>query len=261
MCTVILLRRPGHDWPLMIAANRDELASRPWQPPGRHWPDRPEVVAGLDEAGGGSWLGLNDYGLAAMMLNRRGSLGPAPGKRSRGELVLEALDHADAGEAVLALSELNTEAYRPFNMVVADNRDAYWLANRGPAGPGVIEVKPVPPGLSLLASDDLNDPQSPRMAMLPRFEAAGPPDPDSGDWAAWEALMASREHDPAVGPIGAICVVTEGEYGTRSSSLIAMPAAGRPDLSPVWRFAPGRPGEVAYHPLPLGDGPAGSAVN
>jgi uncharacterized protein with NRDE domain len=262
MCTVVLLRRPGHDWPLVLAANRDELAGRPWRAPGRHWPDRPEVVAGLDEAGGGSWLGLNDYGVAAMMLNRRGSLGPAPGKRSRGELVLEALDHADAGAAALALSELNPEAYRPFNMVVADNRDAYWLANRGPAGPGVVEVRPVPAGLSLLASDDLNDPGNPRTAMLARFRAAPAPDPEAGDWSAWEALMASREHDPADGPIGALCVVTGGDYGTRSSSLIALPAPERPDLSPVWRFAPGRPDETAYGALPpAGDAPARRAVN
>src|ERR1700685_676462 len=56
MCTLILLRRPGHDWPVIVGANRDEMKARPWRPPGRHWPDRPEVVAGLDELAGGSWL-------------------------------------------------------------------------------------------------------------------------------------------------------------------------------------------------------------
>ena len=29
MCTVVVLRRPGHDWPLILAANRDEMAERP----------------------------------------------------------------------------------------------------------------------------------------------------------------------------------------------------------------------------------------
>src|SRR3546814_3923115 len=69
--------------------------------------------------------------VVAAILNRRGSLGPAPGKRSRGELVLEALDHADALTAAEALAELDPRAYRSFNLVVADNRDAYWLCNRG----------------------------------------------------------------------------------------------------------------------------------
>ena len=102
MCTLVLLRRPAHDWPLIIAANRDEMVDRPALPPARHWPDRSEIVAGLDRLAGGSWLGLNDWGVAAAVLNRQGSLGPAAGRRSRGELVLEALDHADAVAAATA---------------------------------------------------------------------------------------------------------------------------------------------------------------
>ena len=86
---MVILRRPGHRWPVLIGANRDEMIDRPWQPPGRHWPDRPDVVAGLDSLAGGSWLGINDWGVAAAVLNRHGSLGPASERRSRGELVLE----------------------------------------------------------------------------------------------------------------------------------------------------------------------------
>ena len=85
MCTLVILRRPDHRWPVLIGANRDEMIDRPWQPPGRHWPDRPDVVAGLDALAGGSWLGVNDWGVAAAVLNRHGSLGPAPDRRSRGE--------------------------------------------------------------------------------------------------------------------------------------------------------------------------------
>src|SRR5215469_12226964 len=106
MCTLVILRRPEHAWPVLIAANRDEMINRPARPPGRHWPDRAEVVAGLDLLAGGSWLGLNDWGVAAAVLNRTGSLGPARGMRSRGELVLEALDHASAVEAANALAYL-----------------------------------------------------------------------------------------------------------------------------------------------------------
>jgi uncharacterized protein with NRDE domain len=131
MCTLVLLRRPGHPaWPLVLAANRDELRSRPAAPPARHWPDRPHVVAGLDRLGGGTWLGVNDDGLAAAVLNRRGSLGPEPGKRSRGELVLDALDHAEAYIAADALAALDPAAYRPFNLVVADAIDAFLLTHR-----------------------------------------------------------------------------------------------------------------------------------
>ena len=111
MCTLVVLRRPGDDWPLILGANRDEMIARPWRPPGRHWPDRPEVVAGLDELAQGSWLGINDHGVVAGILNRFGTLGPAPGQRSRGELVLEALDHAVARGAS-PIGEIRGVAWR-----------------------------------------------------------------------------------------------------------------------------------------------------
>src|SRR3954462_3404543 len=107
MCTLVILRRPEHDWPVVIGANRDEMIDRPAKPPGRHWADRVEVVAGLDLLAGGSWLGISEGGVAAEILPRHGSLGSAGGLRSRGELVLEALAHADAAAAAAALSQLN----------------------------------------------------------------------------------------------------------------------------------------------------------
>src|SRR5579862_650213 len=149
MCTLVILRRPEHNWPLVIGANRDEMIDRKAKPPGRHWPDRAEIVAGIDLLAGGSWFGVNDWGVAAAVLNRQGSLGPAAGRRSRGELVLEALDHADAVAAATALAHLDPAAYRSFNLIVADNRDAFWLRH---AGTGRIEVHPLGDGLSLIAA-------------------------------------------------------------------------------------------------------------
>ncbi len=99
MCTLVILHRPRHDWPIMIEVNRDERTDRPWDPPARHWPDRAGLVAGLDRQAGGTWLGLNDHGVGSGVLNRLHSLGPRPGFRSRGELPLEALDHARAAQA------------------------------------------------------------------------------------------------------------------------------------------------------------------
>ena len=160
MCTLVLLRRPTESWPLVIAANRDEMADRPWLAPGRWWDDRPEVLAGQDELAGGSWLGLNDTGVVAAILNRIGTLGPEKGKRSRGELVLEALDPADATDAAEALAGLAAASYRPFNMVVADNRDAFWLRADGTT----IQSHPIPPGLHMLSALVLDDRSSPRIA-------------------------------------------------------------------------------------------------
>jgi hypothetical protein len=283
MCTVVLLRRPQSPWPLLLAANRDELRSRPWRPPARHWPDRPDVVGGLDVQAGGTWLGVNDDGLVAAVLNRVGSLGPAIGKRSRGELVLEALDHADAAAAAKALVDLNPDAYRPFNLLVADARDAFWLRHAGglpnfgfrdrsgawqevdppwllregdweSGGKGKaalrsppIECRPVPEGISMITARDLNDPTSARIRhFLPQFERASPPDPGADGWSAWIELLGQRAA-PGAEPGDAMTIVTDGDFGTVCSSLIALPAHG----TPIMKFAAGTPDQAPFETIPL----------
>jgi hypothetical protein len=280
MCTVVILRRPGEAWPLLLAANRDEARSRPWRPPGRHWPDRADLVAGMDELAGGSWLGINDYGLVAAVTNRVGSLGPAAGKRSRGELVLEALDHAAARAAASALSDLNPEAYRPFNLIVADAREAYWLRHagglpgfgfrttrgewrevapihlsgtmrEGAFGHGTagdaIQCHSIPDGLSMITARDLNDAGSPRLRhYLPRFQRARVPDPEADDWGDWAELLAAQE-SPDGDPRNAMAIVTACDYGTVCSSLVAVSASGRM----IMRFAAGLPGEVPFETAEL----------
>ena len=245
MCTTVILRRPGHDWPLLIAANRDEMQGRPWRPPARHWADRPEVVAGRDDTAGGTWQGINDHGLAAMVMNRPGALGPADGYRSRGEIPLEALDHAEARAAAEALIHLSPSAYRPFNLVVADAREAFWLRMDGTA----TRVAALPEGLGMITAHDLNDTaSSPRIRrFLPLFRGAAPPDPDRDDWTDWERLLARTdfENDPR----DAMCIATDDGFGTVSSSLIALPAPDRIGVPPIWRFAAGPPGKTAFDPV------------
>lgn len=234
-----------------MAANRDEMAGRPWDDPGRHWPDRDNVVAGIDRLAGGTWLGLNDEGVVAGILNRRDSLGPDLLLRSRGEIVLEALDHADAVDAAEALSALDGRSYRSFNLVIADNRDAYWLRSLGAAGGGRVEVQEIPPGLSMLTAHDLDDPTSPRIAHFrPLFEAAPAPDVDAGDWSAWQALLASGDHAPDSDSREAMRITTDFGFATLSSSLVALPSRDFPDRKPVWLFTP-VPGEVPYEPVAL----------
>jgi len=247
LCTLIILRRPGHaKWPLLIAANRDELSRRPSLPPGRHWPDRPDVIAGLDQTAGGSWLGVNGFGVAAAVLNRRGTLGPEAGKRSRGELVLDALDHADAAAAAGALGDIDPNAYRPFNLVIADSAEAFWLRH---ANDGRIRQQALPAGLSMLTAGDLDDPSSARIRRYrPLFRSAAIPQPDHDDWSGWQLLLGSRASETGK-PSDAMCIRTDSDYGTRSSSLIALPPFAEPSLR--WLFADGPPDETQFQPVEM----------
>ena len=256
MCTVVILRRPGHAWPLLLAGNRDEMMDRPWDAPARHWPDRPDVVAGRDRLAGGTWLGLNDSGVVAILLNRRGTLGPANDARSRGELPLEALDHATAADAADALRHLDPSAYRTFNLVIADAQNAYWLASRrgemGVPDSAPIVVTELPPGITMLTAGDADDTTSPRVrAYRPRFIAAPAPDPDKDDWFAWEALLADTRHESDAGPEGAMRVATDWGFGTVCASAVALPSPERRDARPVWRFAAGAPDAVPFAPVAL----------
>ncbi len=234
MCTVVVLIRPGLAWPVVLAANRDERLDRAWDPPGAWWRDRPGVVAGRDSTGGGTWMGVNRAGVIAAVLNRPGSLGPAPGKRSRGELPLIALEHDQAEAAAAAISTLDASGWRSFNMVIADRMGAWFIRGLGRAQP---DVRPLSPGLHMVTAHDPDDQDSPRVARhLRRFRAATPPDID--DWHTWRAILADRSGSAAE----QINVAPRGGFGTVCSSLVALPAQG----PPVWLFAPGPPNEVPF---------------
>lgn len=253
MCTLVVLRRPNHDWPLLVAGNRDELRSRAWREPARHWDDRPEVIAGHDELAGGSWFGINDHGVVAVVMNRVGTLGPEEGKRSRGELVLEALDHAQAVEAAHALTALDTRAYRPFNLFIGDPVSALWLCHRGEDGSsGHVQAAEVPAGLHMLTAQDLDDMRAARIRLhLPRFRGVPVPDPAAGTWDAWQGLLASRAFPEVDGPHAAMNLDLPTGFATVCSQLAAIPRYPGNPYRPVFLFAAGAPDRAPFRPVAM----------
>jgi Transport and Golgi organisation 2 len=237
VCTVVVLIRPGHAWPLVLAANRDEMLDRPWDPPAAYWPERPGVVAGRDRSGGGTWMGVNGHGVVATVLNRPGSLGPAAGKRSRGELPLMALAASSAEAAGATVAELDAGQYRTFNMVLADRDGAVFVRGLGQGRP---QLRRLSPGVHMVTAHDPDDPASPRVARyLPRFRSAPPPDPAESE--TWRAILADRS-----GPRAAqINVAPVGGFGTVCSSLLFLPGSG----PPVWLFAAGSPDTAPFEPV------------
>ena len=234
MCTVVV--RVAEEG-VAFAANRDEMADRPWDPPAEWWPDLPGVVGGRDRLAGGTWLAINRHGVVAGVLNRTGSLGPEPGKRSRGELPLLLLDHETAAEAAEAATRLDAGQWRSFNLVLADRTGAWFVRGLGQAKP---EAWPLAEGVHMVTARDPDEYESTRIARhLPRFRAAKAPNPE--DWTAWRAILSDDS-----GPVGTeLNVPLRAGFGTVSSAMIFL---GSP---PVWLFAPGPPNRAAFSPVRL----------
>src|SRR4029453_10889790 len=97
MCTLVLVVPPPGGV-LQVAANRDEFLARPAAPPMPS--DDGRWFAPRDLQAGGTWLGVNAGGVFVGVTNR--TSGPRdPSRRSRGLLVLEALESRD-GESLPA---------------------------------------------------------------------------------------------------------------------------------------------------------------
>ena len=58
MCLIALAYKVHPDFPLIVAANRDEFLERPTRKL-HFWDDAPHILAGRDERAGGTWMGLN----------------------------------------------------------------------------------------------------------------------------------------------------------------------------------------------------------
>ena len=140
MCLILFAHKIHADYPLVLAANRDESYARPTAA-AAFWTDDPRVYAGRDLEQGGTWLGITRDGAFAAVTNfREGKTVPLT-KRSRGELVADYLrDHLRPGYYLQNLQE-NIDEYNGFNLIAGSVNELRYLSNRaGPAStiaPGV----------------------------------------------------------------------------------------------------------------------------
>src|SRR5262249_51462858 len=119
MCTLVLYFRVFPQYPLVIAANRDESLTRPSAPPTVLSPT-PWIYGGQDLLAGGPWLGTTHRGLVPAAPTRRAPDPSAPRRRSRGLLCLDALQHPSTRAAQQCVATQPATRYNPFSLVIAD---------------------------------------------------------------------------------------------------------------------------------------------
>jgi uncharacterized protein with NRDE domain len=187
MCLIVLAWRAHPDFPLVVAANRDEFHARP-AAPAEFWSDHPGILAGRDLEARGTWMGVSRNGRFAAVTNYRGGTEPSA-KHSRGALVTGFL---------LKGKDFRVErsSYSGFNLLTADQDELWWTSNRDGA------PKRLEPGIYGLGNLLLESPE---------VEPAK------------ERFRAAIEPAPAVEPLFSVLAASKilsPEYGTRCSTVL-----------------------------------------
>jgi hypothetical protein len=134
MCTVTIIPH-GETGGFRILANRDERRSRPAAKPPRVAAFGPRRAAmPIDPQGGGTWIAVNDAGLAMTLLNFYLDVRvPMTGPRSRGLIIPQLLHFDTARDAAKQAALIDTEQYGPFRLVMIDREHVAEITSDGQA--------------------------------------------------------------------------------------------------------------------------------
>ncbi len=276
MCLLVVVSRLDPGAPLMIGANRDERLDRPAQAMTVLRGADPRILGGRDEEAGGTWLAVNEHGVVAGLTNRPSPHGRDPAKRSRGELPVALAEHRDAASAVEQFVATRRPAdYNPAWLLVGDRESLYSVDMTG-SGDDRPDVEMLGPGVHILENNPLRA-DSPKARHV--RELLGDVTVVGGDDLVHRVRAVLVDHSmpggSQVGPDGrgdpagggglgggadpgaidagdqrtdrkvetlAACVHTDN-YGTRSSTIVRVPAGAGP---PQVLVADGHPCTSAF---------------
>ncbi len=232
MCTIVILHRVHPDFPVVIAANREEFYSRVATAPTEL---EPGVYGGRDEVSGGTWMGVTAQGFFAGITNQKTYVPADPTLLSRGPVVTDALRAGSTAAVTAQLEALDPRRYNEFNLLYGDAdglRAAY--ARRTDDR---MRFEDVPDGVHALPNDVLDSPEFPKADRMRALAESVVTAPWSALTRALRDLLADH-HKPPLREIPepppgapfsreraqafqAMCVHA-GNYGTRSSAIIAL---------------------------------------
>ncbi len=218
MCLILVAWQVRSDYPLVVAANRDEFHARPTAAAAA-WVDFPDILAGRDLEAGGTWLGMTRTGRFAAVTNVREPGQPA-GRRSRGYLTRDFLTGHETPLSYAAA--IDGDAHAGFNLLVGDRQTLAYRSNRAGA------ARALPPGIYGVSNHLLDTPWPKLETARARFRealAGLPTEAPFFDLLADDEIVPDHRL-PATGVplhwerrLSAIFVKSP-EYGTRASTLV-----------------------------------------
>ncbi len=228
MCLILLAWRAHPDYPLVVAANRDEFFARPTAA-ADFWADQPRVLAGRDLEGDGTWFGISRSGRFAALTNYRDPASQRTGTPSRGALVADFLTgHMSPADYRREL-DAKGEAWNGYNLLFGDGEELHYQSNCGD-GPARLA-----PGIYGLSNHLLDTPWPKVAAGKSRLAAALAKLPD--DRSLLDLLKDDRLADDAALPRTGVSLewerllsaafVRSPAYGTRSSTVLSRDRQGR----------------------------------
>lgn len=153
MCLIVLAHQLNADYPLILAANRDEFRQRPTQK--MHWWPDIQILAGKDLKADGTWLALHKNGCWAAVTNFRKAIVNQDSSsntdifKTRGRLVVDFLSQ---NKTALAFAEqLQMPQFAGFNLLLWDNHKLVFCGNQASNSPQVLG-----PGLYGLSNGQLD---------------------------------------------------------------------------------------------------------
>jgi uncharacterized protein with NRDE domain len=228
MCLIVFAWQVVPGAPLIAAANRDEFYDRP-SVPASQWAEHPQVYAGRDLRGGGSWMGITDEaagGKFAALTNIRGPLERRTDAPTRGALVADYLAGSMSAPEYIASIAAGAGAYNGFNLVLGDRESLYWFSNR--ADGDERNGKALAPGIYGISNGLLDSPWPKVVRTKAQFASLlcqGAPEDAYFEMLA-DTTRAPDMRLPDTGieiglerVLSAVCIETPG-YGTRTSTVV-----------------------------------------
>ena len=232
MCTLFIHRSKNSDWPILIANNRDEYLARTFKSPGYHWNN--SIFAGKDILEGGSWLGLNENGLCAAILNRASNKLKDKNLNSRGKIIIDILKKSDAKSALKYIESYFKKDTRFFNLFISDYKNAFWIKY----DQNELESFEVPYGFSIIDNYDLNDNKSPKQKLYRDiFLKKKLPNPSINYFKSWQELLFLEDKYDNVNLSSVFVKDKNNNYGTVCSSIIGLPNKKKIKNNMVWLYS------------------------